>query len=246
VIRLQKPSIYSCLVRSIGDNLGLAVRTWRDVALWDWVFHWIAEHQVISKSWKGEFCCGRSPYHFTDTLQYYYIYSLGCESPAPSLKHIKKALLGSVAYAFNPRTRQIEIGSLWVQSQPGLYSEFRNRQCYIQRNLASTKQNKWSFRSFSSGATTPFKPECVWVWGKIPGALSHQEGSMMDWRDGSVVKSTCCSCRGPRFGSQHSCGCSQPSVTSVSVDLTPFASSESTAYTWCTDICAGKTLIHLK
>ncbi|EDL33708.1 mCG148147 [Mus musculus] len=32
------------------------------------------------------------------------------------------------------------------------------------------------------------------------------------WRDGSVVKSTDCSCRGPEFNSQQPHGGSQPSV----------------------------------
>ena len=37
----------------------------------------------------------------------------------------------------------------------------------------------------------------------------------MIWRDGSLVKSTICSCRGPRFNSQHPHGSSQLSVTPV-------------------------------
>lgn len=41
-----------------------------------------------------------------------------------------------------------------------------------------------------------------------------------DWRDGSVVKSTHCTCRGPMFSSQHSQGHSQPSETLVPGNLT--------------------------
>jgi hypothetical protein len=41
------------------------------------------------------------------------------------------------------------------------------------------------------------------------------------WSDGSLVKSTDCSSRGPRFNSQHLHGSSQLSVTPVSGDLVP-------------------------
>ena len=43
-------------------------------------------------------------------------------------------------------------------------------------------------------------------------------------RDGSVVNSTDCSFRGPRFDSQHHHGCSQPSVRSSSRESTPSSS----------------------
>lgn len=38
------------------------------------------------------------------------------------------------------------------------------------------------------------------------------------WRDGLTVKSTCCSCRGPEFGSQHPHCISPPFITPVSKD----------------------------
>jgi hypothetical protein len=41
--------------------------------------------------------------------------------------------------------------------------------------------------------------------------------NLLGWRDGSVVKGTECSSRGPEFNSQQSHGGSQPSV----MDLTP-------------------------
>lgn len=41
------------------------------------------------------------------------------------------------------------------------------------------------------------------------------------WKDGSTVKSTCCSFRVPVFISQHPHGASQPSVTPVSGDPIP-------------------------
>lgn len=40
------------------------------------------------------------------------------------------------------------------------------------------------------------------------------------WRDGSTVKSSYCSHRGPRFGSQHPSGISKPPITLVPEDLT--------------------------
>ena len=43
----------------------------------------------------------------------------------------------------------------------------------------------------------------------------------MGWRDGSVIKNTGCSCRGPRFSSQHPHGGSQPSVTPAPGNLMP-------------------------
>jgi len=43
----------------------------------------------------------------------------------------------------------------------------------------------------------------------------------VDWRDGSVVRNTVCSSRGPEFNSQHPHGSSQPSVTPLPGDPTP-------------------------
>ena len=41
------------------------------------------------------------------------------------------------------------------------------------------------------------------------------------WRDGSAVKSTCCSLRGPGFTTQHPQGKSQCFVNPVPLDLAP-------------------------
>jgi hypothetical protein len=41
------------------------------------------------------------------------------------------------------------------------------------------------------------------------------KSKMRGWRDGSVVKSTGCSSKGPRFNSQYPHGGSQLSITSV-------------------------------
>jgi hypothetical protein len=38
-----------------------------------------------------------------------------------------------VAHAFNPSTLEAEAGSLWVQGQPGLQSEFQDSQGYIEK-----------------------------------------------------------------------------------------------------------------
>jgi hypothetical protein len=53
------------------------------------------------------------------------------------------------------------------------------------------------------------------------------------WRDGSEVKSTGCSSRGPQFDSQQPYGGSQPSVM------------RSGALSWLADINAGRTLYTL-
>jgi hypothetical protein len=53
------------------------------------------------------------------------------------------------------------------------------------------------------------------------------------WRDGSEVKSTGCSSRGPGFNFQHSHGHSHLSIAPVTHCL---LASESTAHVWCPDI----------
>jgi hypothetical protein len=42
--------------------------------------------------------------------------------------------------------------------------------------------------------------------------LTVKKYTILGWRDGSVVKSTDCSCKGPEFNSQQPHGGSQPSV----------------------------------
>ena len=64
------------------------------------------------------------------------------------------------------------------------------------------------------------------------GVESYKIGTQ-GWRDGSVVKSTGCSSRGPQFNSQHPHGSSQLSVTPASGDPTP------------SDIHAGKTPVQM-
>jgi hypothetical protein len=44
---------------------------------------------------------------------------------------------------------------------------------------------------------------------------------MWGWRDGSAVKSICCSFKGPEFRTYHPHNGSQPSVTMVAGDLIP-------------------------
>jgi hypothetical protein len=51
------------------------------------------------------------------------------------------------------------------------------------------------------------------------------------WRDGSVVESTSCSCRGPEFNSQHPQDSSCLSVTAAPEDMTP----SSGIYRHCTN-----------
>ena len=62
------------------------------------------------------------------------------------------------------------------------------------------------------------------------------------WRDGSVVKNSCCSCRGPGFGPQHRG--SQASATPVSGYLTSDLCQHQ-ACTHCAYRHAGKTLRHM-
>lgn len=64
--------------------------------------------------------------------------------------------------------------------------------------------------------------------------------------DSSVVKSQCCSSRGPGFKAQHPHGGSKPSVTPVSGALIPTSGlHRHQAHIWCIDIYAGKK-IHIE
>lgn len=61
----------------------------------------------------------------------------------------------------------------------------------------------------------------------------------------SVVMIARCSCRRPRFGSQHPYGGSQPSLSPVPTDLMPSSGLHGhQAHTWCTHMHASKT--HIK
>jgi hypothetical protein len=50
---------------------------------------------------------------------------------------------------------------------------------------------------------------------RIRKRIIKVEIELESWRDGSMVESTCCSCMGHGFESQHPCAGSQPSVTTV-------------------------------
>lgn len=68
----------------------------------------------------------------------------------------------------------------------------------------------------------------------------------LEWsrKDGSTVKSTDCFCREHGFGSQHPLVGTQPPLSQVPEDL--ISSSDlyrSQAWTWCTEIHAGETII---
>ena len=56
------------------------------------------------------------------------------------------------------------------------------------------------------------------------------KSTIEDQRDGSVIKSPCCFCRGPGFSSQHPHGNSQFSVTTVPGDLIPSLTPRSTRH----------------
>ena len=56
----------------------------------------------------------------------------------------------------------------------------------------------------------------------LPGQYLEKNVEHRGWSlDGSEVKTTCCSCRGPRFSSLHPRGSSQSSVTPVPGDPMP-------------------------
>ena len=60
-----------------------------------------------------------------------------------------------------------------------------------------------------------------WQGREVEGNLDCTVRLAQGWRDGSVVKSSDCSSRGPKFNSQHPHGGSQPSVMG------------SNAFFWC-------------
>lgn len=62
------------------------------------------------------------------------------------------------------------------------------------------------------------------------------------WKDGSVVKTTGCSYRGLRFGSQHPHNIVQPFIILVPGALTPSSGLlRHQVFMWYTNINAGKT-----
>lgn len=69
----------------------------------------------------------------------------------------------------------------------------------------------------------------------LPGQYLEKNVEHRGWSlDGSEVKTTCCSCRGPRFSSQHPHGGSKPSVTPVLQNLVPSSDLfKHQAGSWC-------------
>lgn len=59
----------------------------------------------------------------------------------------------------------------------------------------------------------PPKCLCVALVGKV--IVLHEESGRRDWKDGSVLKSTSCSCRGFKFGSQDLHSGSQSSIVTL-------------------------------
>ena len=105
--------------------------------------------------------------------------------------------LDTVALACNISTQEVKAGRLGVQSHPQLYSTFK----------ASLRD------TLSQNVCTCLKNVCT-VQYNTDGCI--RKGSV-DWRDGSVGKSTGYSHRGHRFSSQHL----HLSVTPVPEDPTP-------------------------
>ena len=79
--------------------------------------------------------------------------------------------------------------------------------------------------SMSLGLMTGAPPQgCTWqkrrtspqsplTYRHAPKCTPHKNKYTWGWRDGSAVKNTDCSSRGPEFKSQKPHDCSQPSVT---------------------------------
>ena len=77
--------------------------------------------------------------------------------------------------------------------------------------------------------------------------LMFMENAVLGWRDGSVVKTTGCSSRRPKFCAQHPHGGPQMLVTPVPEDLIPSSGlCVHQAYTLCRDIHSGNTLTLIK
>jgi hypothetical protein len=102
-----------------------------------------------------------------------------------------------VAHAINPSTWETETGRFlssrpawsteWVPGQPGLY-----RETCLETNKQTNNNNKNPKQT-----NKPKKQTNMYLLG---------------WRDGSAVKSTGYSSRGPEFNSQQPCGGSQPTL----------------------------------
>jgi hypothetical protein len=102
-------------------------------------------------------------------------------------------LTHSKAHAFNPSTWEAEL-SRFLSSRPACSTEWVPGQPGLHRETLSRKKKKllsWALRH----TTYTLK---LALWG---------------WWDGSAVKSTDCSSKGPEFGSQQPHGGSQPSLT---------------------------------
>jgi hypothetical protein len=104
-----------------------------------------------------------------------------------------------MAHAFNPRTQEAEAGTSLFQGQPGLQSEFQDRQGYTERLC------------LGEGVGVGGRVQVSYK-GSIQSFRQHVKRLLMGWRGGSVGKSTDCSSKGPEFKSQQPHGGSQPPV----------------------------------
>ena len=71
--------------------------------------------------------------------------SLFCKQlTACCLQNILPGKPGGVVHTFNPSTQEAEAGgSLWVQDQPGLHSEFQDSQgCYTEKSCLEKKKKQ--------------------------------------------------------------------------------------------------------
>jgi hypothetical protein len=137
-----------------------------------------------------------------------------------------------MVHAFNPSTWEAEAGGFlssrpawstkWVPGQPGLHRETLSRgektKLKVTRWWWSTplsqhsrgrgRQNLCEFEVTLVYRVSSFRNSQSYTHTKKP-CLKNKTNS---WRDGSAVKSTDCSSRGPEFNSQQPYGSLQPSV----------------------------------
>lgn len=126
---------------------------------------------------------------------------------------------------------------LMIRSQPDLTLHLRvleSRTCH--HTWSQTSYNASNQMTLSNLNQLP----------KFP-PLRVKTRSLRIWRGGSVVKTTSCSSRGPRFDSQHSHRSSQHSRPPDPENPTPSPDLfRDHAWVWYKDIHEGRTLIHIK
>ena len=95
----------------------------------------------------------------------------------------------------------------------GLYNYFKGlRWFFVPSNISPFTNTSWVYAHFNKDSSFEYSTRisCCFLHYNVTGS----------WRDDSVIRSICCSCGGPGFGSQHPHGSLQISETPVPGDLT--------------------------